>query len=147
MNRRVLISIALLCTVLFPNTVLGQTLAYSTFLGGSKDDGGRVYVTTHAGSVIVASSTSSTNFPVTLPSTSGSSQISVTKLDPDGNGSNDLVWSLKFGGSSSERMRVSRAQSSATGGHSCASVNRPVRPGFSGRWADVSKSSSDRPET
>jgi hypothetical protein len=83
----------------------GQTLDYSSFLGGSKEDGGRAYVTADAGSIIVASSTSSSDFPVTLPSTTGSTQVSITKLLPNGGGSADLVWSLLVGGSSTERVR------------------------------------------
>lgn len=95
-------------TALLPQNAVAQTLDYSTFLGGSKSDGGRVYVAIDGVSVIVAASTSSANFPTTLPSTppSGSSnQISLTKLTPDGNGSADLVWSLLLGGSGNERVR------------------------------------------
>lgn len=107
-----------LCTLLLAGLVwmiplaqppaLGQTLVYSSFLGGSKEDGGRAYVTVDGGSIVVASTTRSSDFPVSLPSTlpsGGSSQISVAKLDPAGGGSSDLLWSLTYGGSADERVR------------------------------------------
>ena len=91
-----------------PLSARGQTLAYSSFLGGAKEDGGRAYLTADNGSIIVASSTRSSDFPVTLASTppsGGTSQISVTRLDPAGGGAGDLVWSLTYGGSTDERVR------------------------------------------
>ena len=91
-----------------PSPAFGQTLVYSSFLGGSKEDGGRVYATAVAGSIVVASTTRSSDFPVDLsstPPTGGSSQISVTKLDPLGGGADDLNWSLTYGGGADEKVR------------------------------------------
>ncbi|MDX1503271.1 MAG: SBBP repeat-containing protein, partial [Thermoanaerobaculia bacterium] len=84
---------------------VGQTLDYSSLLGGRKEDGGRAHVTAHGGSVIVVSTPSSPDFPVTFPSPTGSVQISVTKIAPNGGGASDLEWSLLLGGSGTERVR------------------------------------------
>ena len=82
---------------------LGNALVYSTFLGGSADDGSSAIAVDSSGSAYVAGVTASSNFPVTA----GAFQTSylgvgdgfVTKFDPAGS---SLVYSTYLGGSAND---------------------------------------------
>jgi len=90
----------------------GSNLLYSTFIGGSKDEGdwgssiavgseGNIYVTAQTGS-----SSGSSDFPTTPgcydDSINGDSDVVALKLNPAGNGKSDLVYSTFVGGSEDE---------------------------------------------
>ena len=65
-QRSILLVIVLFSSTLCPYA-LGQTLDYSTFLGGSKADGlAGKGIAIHAGSMIVTSITYSSDFPATI---------------------------------------------------------------------------------
>src|SRR5207253_2788201 len=69
----------------------GSGLVYSTYLGGSDNDGGTAIATDVLGNAYVAGTTSSTNFPTTIGAfqTSfggGPADAFVTKLNPTGSG-------------------------------------------------------------
>jgi hypothetical protein len=76
----------------------GNSLVYSTYLGGSGYDESNGIAVDAAGSAYVTGYTSSTNFPVQSPyqaTTKGNGDAFVTKLTPAGNG---LVYSTYLGG-------------------------------------------------
>ena len=80
------------------------SLQYSTYLGGTLTETGNAIAADAQGSAYVAGTTSSSDFPVTagaLQSTypGASSDGFVSKLNPQGNGKADLVYSTYFGGS------------------------------------------------
>jgi uncharacterized repeat protein (TIGR01451 family) len=79
-------------------SLLGIALEFSTYLGGSGDEGvGRIALDS-AGNVVIAGSTSSTNFPLASPQQSalaGGSDAFLTKLNSTGT---SLVVSTYFGG-------------------------------------------------
>jgi hypothetical protein len=89
-----------------------QTLLYSTFLGGSGDDSGAAIALDTAGNLYVTGQTAYDNstlttddFPVvmggfqgTFQSTSGGINAFVSKLNPAGGGTSDLVYSSYLGG-------------------------------------------------
>jgi hypothetical protein len=78
----------------------GSRLTYSTYLGGSADDGGNGVALDHAGNAYYAGSTASPDFPTTPGALKTSLQPGttligfVTKLDPAGR----LKWSTYLGG-------------------------------------------------
>jgi hypothetical protein len=77
----------------------GSALVYSTYLGGSADDGGLGIAVDSSGNAYVTGFTYSTNFPTLLPlqpTNAGSSDAFVTKLNPSGSA---LVYSTYLGGS------------------------------------------------
>ncbi len=77
----------------------GQTLVYSTYLGGSAYESGNGIAVDAAGSAYLTGYTGSADFPVVDPLQSyagGSSDAFVSKLTPDGS---DLVYSTFIGGS------------------------------------------------
>lgn len=79
----------------------GSTLVYSTYLGGSGEDGSSGISIDSSGHAFVTGETSSLDFPVTPGSFSttyngGSSDVYVTKLDPAGA---SLLYSTYLGGS------------------------------------------------
>ena len=83
---------------------LGSGLAYSTYLGGSSDDGGRGIAIDSAGAAYVTGRTGSTNFPTTAGAfdttfNGGGGDVFVTKLNPLGS---SLAYSTYLGGSSFE---------------------------------------------
>ena len=85
-------------------TPAGNALVYSTYLGGSGDDGGGAAIAVDAaGSAYVTGWTKSTSFPTQLPYQAtfqgGDSDAFVTKLTPAGNA---LVYSTYLGGSGNE---------------------------------------------
>lgn len=82
----------------------GSAIEYSTYLGGSEQDGGETIALDNSGNAYVAGETSSTNFPVTAGVLQGSLSLDaegagtdafVTKLSPSGQG---LVFSTNLGG-------------------------------------------------
>ena len=77
----------------------GNTLLYSTFLGGVNDDYGYDLVVDAADNVYLAGSTNSSNFPATLgafdTTYNGNDDVYVTKLNAAGN---TLVYSTFLGG-------------------------------------------------
>src|SRR3989441_831104 len=84
--------------------IIDPVLFYSTYLGGSGDDGGdgNIAVDT-AGDAYVTGRTNSTNIPTTTgsfqPASGGQYDAFVTKLNPTGSG---LVYSTYLGGSNGE---------------------------------------------
>ena len=79
------------------------SLQYSTYLGGTNEDGGNAIQADSTGNAYVVGTTISTDFPVTpgaleptLPSAAGNGFL--TKLNPGGNGAADLKYSTFFGG-------------------------------------------------
>ena len=78
----------------------GQTLLYSTYLGGSGADAGAAIAIDPTGNAYVTGSTTSTNFPVTSDafqsSNQGTTNAFVTGLNPSGAG---LLFSSYLGGS------------------------------------------------
>jgi len=85
--------------------VIDPTLLYSTYLGGSGDDGGAAITVDSAGSAYVSGTTFSTNFPTTTgafqTAYAGGYDVFVTKLNPAGSG---LVYSTYLGGSIGSMM-------------------------------------------
>jgi hypothetical protein len=81
----------------------GSALLYSTYLGGSSDDGGRGIAVDGAGSAYVTGDTSSTDFPATSgaaqTTNAGGQDAFVTKLNASGSA---LLYSTYLGGSSGE---------------------------------------------
>jgi len=78
----------------------GSSLVYSTYLGGTADDGALAIAVNAAGNAYVAGSTTSTNFPTAFPyqgSNAGGTDAFVAKLGPSGN---SLVYSTYLGGTS-----------------------------------------------
>jgi len=80
-------------------SLLGNTLIYSTYLGGSNDDVGRGIALDASGDAYVTGQTRSTNFPTTLaalqPGFAGAKDAFVTELNQQGNA---LVYSTYLGG-------------------------------------------------
>ena len=79
-----------------------QSLAYSTFLGGSADDHGSGIAVDGSGYVYVTGDTNSADFPTAsaLQADSGSGQDAfVAKLDTNASGAASLVYSTYLGGS------------------------------------------------
>jgi hypothetical protein len=82
----------------------GQTLVYSTYLGGNTTDGGYGIAVDSSGNACITGSTSSTNFPTTTGAyqtspPNGSTSGFVTKLAANGQ---SLVYSTYLGGNVSE---------------------------------------------
>jgi hypothetical protein len=79
----------------------GQSLAYSTQLGGSDSDIAAAVAVDRAGNAYVAGSTESRNFPVKGPfqaSLQGKKDAWVAKIDPASSGDASLVYSTYLGG-------------------------------------------------
>ena len=80
----------------------GGALMYSTYIGGSGDEAGAGIAVDSTGSVYIAGTTTSTNFPTQSPFQSafrGVSDAFVVKLSPAGN---TLVYATYIGGSASQ---------------------------------------------
>jgi uncharacterized protein (TIGR03437 family) len=78
------------------------TLSYSTYLGGTGDEGGDSIAVDSSGAAYITGQTSSTNFPMVNPLQSafgGASDVFVSKLNGDGA---SLVYSTYLGGSADE---------------------------------------------
>jgi hypothetical protein len=83
----------------FKLNAAGNALVYSTYLGGSADDGGNGIAVDGAGNAYVTGTTVSTDFPTANPlqaTCAGISDAFVTKLNAAGNA---LVYSTYLGGS------------------------------------------------
>jgi len=82
----------------------GSALVYSTYLGGSGDDGGDGIAVDGLGSAYVGGTTNSTNFPTAgspiQGTLAGSNDAFVTKLKPDGSA---LLYSTYLGGSGNDQ--------------------------------------------
>jgi hypothetical protein len=75
----------------------GSGLDYSTYLGGSLDDGGSTIALDNAGNIYVAGSTGSSDFPTTTGAynitNNGSFDIFITKINPNAT-SVDQFWNV-----------------------------------------------------
>lgn len=84
----------------------GQTLLYSTFLGGSTDDEGTSVAVDSNQNAFLTGYTSSSNFPVTSPNAlqttlnSPNGNAFVTRIDTTRTGASSLIYSTFLGGSS-----------------------------------------------
>jgi hypothetical protein len=80
-----------------------QTLAYSTYLGGSGYDNGRGIAVDSAGAAYVAGETDSTDFPTQDPIAGQTGDVDgnayITKVNPDAGGAATLAYSTYLGGS------------------------------------------------
>ncbi|MCX6827698.1 MAG: SBBP repeat-containing protein [candidate division Zixibacteria bacterium] len=94
----------------------GDSLIYSTYLGGNDDDDGLGIAVDNAGYAYVAGQTNSTNFPTLTPyqGNQHGSDVFVTKLSLDGN---SLIYSSYLGGTGSDA-----AYGIAIDGSGCAYV-------------------------
>ncbi len=100
----------------------GQTLLYSTFLGGSGDDHGAAIALTPGGAAWIAGSTYSTDFPTVNPtqgSNAGGQDAFVARLAPDGN---SLEFATYLGGSGGTVAYPETAQAIALDGQGDAYV-------------------------
>jgi hypothetical protein len=99
--RRMIRLLGCLCalTLTGPAGARGETLAYSTYLGGSAGDLGNAIAVDSEGNAYVTGATGSADFPTTTGTLfRGGTDVFVTKLDPEG----ALVYSTLVGGSSWE---------------------------------------------
>lgn len=82
---------------------VGNTILYSTYLGGSGNEGGNRIAVDSSGSAYITGSTDSTDFPTANAYQStyggGLGDVFVTKMDPAGNA---IVYSTYLGGSGNE---------------------------------------------
>jgi hypothetical protein len=126
----------------------GNSLLYSTFLGGSSGEGSNfgppvilsvMDIEVNIGGVItVAGFTWSSNFPTTsdafdrtFNSVGNYSDVFITRLNPLGTGANDLIYSTFFGGAEREfcqNVEISEVNIITFGG-TTRSVDLPVTPG------------------
>ena len=81
-------------------------LVYSTYFGGTGVEYGYGSALDSSGTVYLTGSTYSSDFPTTIDafqaSLSGTRDAFVTKLNPKGSGTDDLVYSTYFGGTGAE---------------------------------------------
>ncbi len=122
--------------------ISGGGLFYSTFLGGSGDDGGNSIAVDSLGRAYVAGGTSSANFPVLnaiQAHLGGSRDAFVTKLSATGNA---LFFSTYLGGAAADNANSIRLDSNANAyvGGVTSSTNFPTTPGAFSR---TKKQSSD----
>jgi len=122
----------------------GSGIVYSTYLGGSGTDGGSGIALDANGNAYVTGTTSG-NFPTTAGAFQrtfggGNADAFVTKLNPAGGGSADLVYSTYLGGSGDEfaKQIAVDANGSAYLTGSTVSADFPVtagafQPTFAGR--------------
>jgi hypothetical protein len=142
-------------------TQTGQDqLVYSTYLGGTGDEGGQGLGVHGDGLITVGGWTNSSNFPTTDggfdttyngSGSNGGGDVFVARLDPAGNGADDLVYATYVGGSADEGANAlvvdDTGMVSITG--SVSSSDYPITPGaynetYNGAWdAFVSRLSLD----
>lgn len=84
----------------------GASLAYSTYLGGAKDDRAQGIALDANGNAYVTGSTSSANYPTSAgaPQTALAGRVNsfVTEIEPNGKGVADLGFSTYLGGSAQD---------------------------------------------
>lgn len=122
--------------------ISGGGLFYSTFLGGSGEDGGSSIAVDSLGRAYIAGGTSSADFPVLNPiqlHLGGSQDAFVTKLSATGNA---LFYSTYLGGTAADSANSIRLDSvgAAYVGGVTRSTNFPTTPGAFSR---TKKQSSD----
>jgi hypothetical protein len=123
-------------TKLNPAGMGSADLVYSSYLGGSGSDEGRgMALDATDGSVWVTGVTASANFPVTADAfdttLNGTFDAFVTKLNPAGMGSADLVYSSYLGGSGDDKgfgIALDASGNAYVTGRTTSS-NFPVTPG------------------
>jgi len=84
--------------------IIDPVLSYSTYLGGSQDDGGNGIAVDSSGNAYVAGSTLSVDFPTSSPiqaTTGGGYDAFVAKLDAAGS---SLVYATYLGGAGSDQV-------------------------------------------
>ncbi len=114
----------------------GNSLVYSSYLGGSGDDGGAGIAVDGTGSAYVTGKTVSPNFPTANPfagSLNGYYDAFVTKLSPAGN---SLVYSSYLGGINGDAgkgIAVDGVGSAYVTGETSSS-NFPTATPFDGSW-------------
>jgi centrosomal CEP192-like protein/beta-propeller repeat-containing protein len=119
----------------------GTSPVYSTFLGGSGGDNGFGIRVDASGNAYVAGGTSSSNFPVTpgafqqAMATNAVGDGFISKVNPGGNASADLVYSSYFGGSGSapntdeiEGIAIDTSNNVYVTGQTLSSAAFPVFP-------------------
>ena len=82
--------------------VIDPILDYSTYLGGTGANQAYEITVDATGAIYLLGKTQSVDFPAGLGSLSGTSDVFVAKLRPDGGGAGDLVFATYLGGSGSE---------------------------------------------
>jgi len=99
----------------------GSGLAYSTYLGGSNDDGVRGIAVDLTGSAYVTGNTNSSDFP-TLNPFHDNGGVFVTKFAPNGG---SLIYSTYFGGGgeSANAIAVDSAQNAYIAGQAGAEAS------------------------
>jgi hypothetical protein len=81
--------------------IVDPVLVYSTYIGGTNNDGGLSMAVDTSGNAYITGETTSTNFPTTSPyqsSNAGGTDAFVTKIDSSGS----LVYSTYLGGSGND---------------------------------------------
>ena len=122
----------------------GSALVYSSYLGGSGNDGGDSIAVDSAGNVYVTGSASSTNFPTVSPLQptygGGNSDAFVAKINATGSA---LVYSTYLGGSGDD-LGLGIAVDSAgnayvTGGAGSTNfpTKNPLQPTYGGGFSDA----------
>ncbi len=112
----------------------GTTIDYSTLISSSGNDQAERVALHPSGDLIVAGTTSGSDFPTTAgvyqPAMSGSSDTFVLRMDPQGSGIGDLIWSSFLGGGYVEYvydLALDSAGNINVGGQT-RSVNFPTTP-------------------
>ena len=117
---------------------LGNSLLYSTYLGGTEFDNGRAIAVDSSGCAYVAGSTESTNFPMVnayQDTLAGSKDVFVTKLSASGA---SLVYSTYLGGTEYDTGQAIAVDSSGRAyvtGHTYSS-NFPTLNAYQGTKSD-----------
>jgi hypothetical protein len=115
---------------------IDPVLDFATFLGGSNNEGDTRVLAGADGSIYVAGSTFSPDFPATLPAADGLN-LPVTLLEPDAfitkmkPDASSIEWSLFYGGSGDEEVMGLRQDSLGNlyVAGTTTSYNLPVTPG------------------
>jgi uncharacterized protein (TIGR03437 family) len=98
-------------------------IVYSTYLGGSGNDGATAMAVDATGNVFVAGTTGSLDFPVSKGAYASSGNVFVFKLNPDGS----LGYSTYFSGTTPLAIATDGSGSAWLGGNSQGGL--PVTPG------------------
>ncbi|MGC9516166.1 MAG: SBBP repeat-containing protein [Methanomicrobiales archaeon] len=93
-------------TKIAPKSQGSNDLLYSTYIGGSSMEYGRDIAVDSAGNIYITGYTHSTNYPTTIgayqTSMAGGSDAFISKLAPNSQGTNDLIYSTYIGGGNFE---------------------------------------------